>query len=219
MLGIEYMNKIYFGKLLLLCGTILAFSSSCRAQTSSVDQGLSVEPTSIQTAANPESNGNRGRNDKHLTQISKQVRFGMERPLMTPSQIPLSLWRQIVGHESNDTVRGLLEEQNNAAVWVDGSQVNLNSDGNVDYVVMAKRSPLSGANITTFWLFAGTPDEDFDLVFSGSATEIQLSSVRTRGFRPFTSITIQQKNVIESDYRYVDQSYRRVLQSTTPIRD
>lgn len=146
--------------------------------------------------------------------VSSQTRFGIERPITSPVPIPLAIWTQIFGNESNLSIRRNLEERNDASLWVEGSVIDLDRDKNPDYIVIATMPPLMGANMTTFWLFAGKSNGDFALVFSGSSTEIDMAEAAQDEFRPFTMIKVGNNESMLSRYRYYDGRYHLISEQT-----
>ncbi len=145
-----------------------------------------------------------------------QSRFGPEIDFDRASPIPESIWKSIQVGEKNADLKKELLKDDKAASWVLASQINLNNDEMPDYVVMAHRAPLAGANITTFWIFLNST-HGFRKVLETSALEINILDKPKKGLRSISGSRRVGAEGVTVIFNYDGVEYRPVSTKTIPL--
>jgi hypothetical protein len=114
----------------------------------------------------------------------EQRRFSAEdESVKHPATVPPELNR-ILAHDP--AVMGVLEYEHLASdavpgSWLLASEIHLSNSAERDLVVIAA-GPLSGANVTTFWIFRST-NHGYELLLDAPAHDMVVKNSRTNGYR------------------------------------
>jgi hypothetical protein len=122
-------------------------------------------------------------------------------------RVPDEIWNAIVAGEQIPELKRTLLEQNSADIWVIGSQIDLNDDGYNEYIVMAAKPPLAGANITTFWIFAHDRN-NYRLILQTSAFGLDVEEKVVGNFRTVVAFKISNNQSVEVEFKYANGHYQ-----------
>lgn len=140
--------------------------------------------------------------------VPEQLHFsaednGVKKPVVIPNSVLDIL-------TSDEDVRDELESEKIAAEgvplwWFSASAIHLSSPERLDLVVMGEW-PLSGANVTTFWVFRMT-DRGYDLVLRAPAHDLIVNDTRWKGYRDIELISMTAKQMSTVVCRFNGQRY------------
>jgi hypothetical protein len=102
------------------------------------------------------------------------------------------------------------------ASWFSASIVHLSDEGLADFVVVAE-GPLAGVNMTTFWVFAATPN-GHKLVLNAPAHDLEVTLKYWEGYR---EIELSGETAVEFKrirYRWDGNTYNKVKSESHEIR-
>lgn len=153
------------------------------------------------------------------TSPSEQVQFSAEdESVKQPISIPPDAW-SILKKDSN--VLEVLASQNLKAgqlpaSWFVASEVHLDGPNERDLVVIGK-GMLQGANLTTFWVFAQSP-QGLKLVLTLPAHDLFIEQTRTKGYRNIQAVMMTAGRVSTAELRFDGAEYRVRKDASKSIR-
>jgi hypothetical protein len=105
---------------------------------------------------------------------------GVQKPVPLPEDV-LAILRK------DDTVKGALEDSNLPPdrlpqSWFSASSIHLSSPDQADLIVMGQ-PPVTGANVTTFWVFRATPHGYLVVMAAAPAHDLIVTNTRSNGYR------------------------------------
>lgn len=100
--------------------------------------------------------------------------------------------------------------------WFSGSVIHLGAPGETDFVV-AGNPPLSGANVTTFWVIRSTPN-GFEVVLNAPAHDLWVKGSSTSGLRNIEMVAATAVQVHTVLWRFDGKSYKVSRDTWKPIR-
>lgn len=159
---------------------------------------------------NNESDTARQTDDKMAAYCSEteQLRFDMEdHAVCEKKQLPPIIWQQIVESDASRVLKSQLSESKDPSEWVEAGQIDINLDGNLDYVVVAVAPPLAGPSVTPFWVFLSGPS-GYECVLSTTALSLEFSSRPSNGFRDIKASWVSGNEYTNSTFRFEKGKYR-----------
>ena len=150
---------------------------------------------------------------------SEQVQFSAEDESVTqPVSIPQDAWSIL---KKDNNVMEVLASQNLQAdqlpkSWFAASEIHLDGPNEHDFVVIGK-GMLQGANVTTFWVFAQTP-QGLKLVLTLPAHDLSIEPTRTNGYRNIQAVMMTAGRVSTAELRFDGKEYRVRENASKSIR-
>ncbi|MBK9163238.1 MAG: hypothetical protein IPM21_04890 [Acidobacteria bacterium] len=168
---------------------------------------------------NNESDTARQIDDKMAVHCSgtEQMRFDMEdHAVCEKKQLPPIIWQQIVESDASRVLKSQLTKSKDPSEWVEAGQIDINLDGNLDYVVVAVAPPLAGPSVTPFWVFLYGPS-GYECVLSTTASSLEFSSRPTNGFRDIKASWVSGDEYTNSTFHFEKGKYRLKKSETRKI--
>ena len=140
----------------------------------------------------------------------EQLHFSAEdETVQRPADIPQDAWKIL---QKDSDVQNVLDYDNLTVEqlprsWFLASTVHLDGPQESDLVVIA-RSELSGANVTTFWLFIQTP-KGMKLVLTAPAHDLFIKSSRSHGHRDIKMFALTAIRIISVTFHYDGNKYQK----------
>lgn len=138
----------------------------------------------------------------------EQLRFDMEdHAVCDKKQLPAIIWKQVVESDASRVLKAQLSESKDPGEWVEAGQIDINLDGNLDYVVVAVAPPLAGPSVTPFWVFLSGPS-GYECVLSTTALSLEFSSQPSNGFRDIKASWVSGNEYTNSTFHFENGKYR-----------
>jgi hypothetical protein len=99
--------------------------------------------------------------------------------------------------------------------WLSASALHLDGRGERDIVVVAK-GPLSGANITTFWVLRPS-SSSFELLLTVPAHDLIVKMSRSKGYRDLETLAATAVRVSSVSFRFDGSKYKPSKQKLRTI--
>jgi len=148
---------------------------------------------------------------------SEQLKFDMEdHAVCEKKQLLPIIWKQIVESDASRVLKRQLSESKNPGEWVEAGQIDINLDGNLDYVVVAVAPPLAGPSVTPFWVFLAGPS-GYECVLSTTALSLEFSSRPSNGFRNIKASWVSGNEYTNSTFHFEKGKYRLKNSETRKI--
>lgn len=139
---------------------------------------------------------------------TEQLRFDMEdHSVCEKKELPPIIWQQVVESDASRGLKAQLSESKDPGEWVEAGQIDINLDGNLDYVVVAVAPPLAGPSVTPFWVFLSGPS-GYECVLSTTALSLEFSSQPSNGFRDIKASWVSGNEYTNSTFRFENGNYR-----------
>lgn len=149
---------------------------------------------------------------------SEQLHFSAEdenvkRPIVLPEEA-----LALIAKDSE--VMELLKDQSSAAIqlssWLSASEIHLDGPREKDIIVVAK-GPLSGANVTTFWIIRPS-GRGFDLMLGAvPAHDLVIKNTRSKGYRDIEAWTATAVRESTISFRFDGNRYKPSARSSKDI--
>ncbi len=138
----------------------------------------------------------------------------VKRPVSVPPAV-----NRILAHEPD--VMGVLEYEHLApdavpGSWLLASEIHLTNSAEKDLVVIAE-GPLSGANVTTFWIFRAT-DHGYELLLNAPAHDMVVKNSRTNSYRDIELLSATAVTMSKVLCKFKDGTYLPATKSLEPIQ-
>ncbi len=148
---------------------------------------------------------------------TEQLRFDMEdHAVCEKKQLPAIIWQQVVDSDASRVLKAQLSESKDPGEWVEAGQIDINLDGNLDYVVVAVAPPLAGPSVTPFWVFLSGPS-GYECVLSTTALSLEFSSQPSNGFRDIKASWVSGNEYTNSTFHFEKGKYRLKNSETRKI--
>src|SRR5262245_4276042 len=152
---------------------------------------------------------------------SEQRRFSAEDDtLAAPVSLPISVLALLA---QDSGVQQALKAENLStdelpASWFSASEVHLNGTAERCLVVVGQEY-LLGANVTTFWIFHPTNDQQqFELIFNAPAHDLEITETQSRGYYDLQALSASATQVFTSTFRFDGSRYQLSSSTSEPIR-
>jgi hypothetical protein len=138
---------------------------------------------------------------------------GVKQPVALPDDVLEIL-------KKDATVQSVLENENLPPEklppsWFSASTIHLSTANRKDLVVVGQ-PPVSGANVTTFWVFRATP-RGYELVLTAPAHSLTVRNSRWRGFRDIELVSATAVQVSTVLCRFDGKRYAEYKSKSEPI--
>jgi hypothetical protein len=140
---------------------------------------------------------------------SEQTHFSaedlnVERPVSIPDSVLAIL-------KKDEGVRDILESEGIPSAkiplsWFSASTIHLDGREEKDLVVMGVAS-LRGSNVTTFWVFRRGTGNDYKLVLTEVAHDLEVKNMRAKGYRDIELLSATAAQVSTVLYRFNGKEY------------
>jgi hypothetical protein len=147
----------------------------------------------------------------------EQTHFGMEEHVRHPIALPEAALALVAG---DPDVKSVIEDHGPAGApllitWLSASYVHLDGPNERDIIVVGK-GPLSGANITTFWVLrpSGT---GFDMLLNVPAHDLIVKRRRSKGYRDIEAWSATAVTVSSVSFRFDGSQYKPAKRALKPI--
>jgi hypothetical protein len=130
---------------------------------------------------------------------------GVERPVPIPNDV-LAILRE------DESVRSLLDDQGIStdklpSTWFSASSVHLGDSSETDMVIKGEE-PITGANVTTFWVFVATP-RGHELVLTTVAHDLLVRNERKNGRPEIQTMSATALKATIVSFRFNGRRYQQ----------
>jgi hypothetical protein len=103
-----------------------------------------------------------------------------------------------------------------APSWFEAAKVTLGQDASSGFVVHGKKSCLSGADTSSFWVFRKS-GPDYDLVLTAHGNSLTLLSSYTNRWRDIVVLAATAADFYTKEYSFRDGQYRLSKSTVEPV--
>jgi hypothetical protein len=138
----------------------------------------------------------------------------VKKPVAIPEDV-LAILRK------DKTVLSILESENLQPInlpapWFSASAIHLSASKRADILVVGQ-PPVTGGNVTIFWVFRATPD-GHELVLTAPAHDLRVRSRRSKGYRDIELVSMTAAQISDVLCRFDGKRYAEYRSSLQPIR-